>query len=354
MAAVVVERLIKSFGAVRAVDDVSFTVAEGGILCLLGPSGCGKTTVLRSIAGLETPDGGRIRLGDRAVFDAAAGGVLVPAEARNLGMVFQAYAIWPHMTVFENVAFGLRVRRLGRAEVERAVNEALALVRLPDLALRYPSQLSGGQQQRVVLARCLAYRPSLLLLDEPLANLDARLRDEMRVELRRIQRATATTMIAVTHDQEEALALGDRVMVMDRGRVIQDGAPEEIWRRPIHPFVADFLGTVNRLPGRAIDGARIEIAGIGQLLLDHGHAGAVEVCLRPNGAALVAPEPAAPNRWPAVVESSVFVGEQREVTVRCGTAVLALRVPAETAAEIGAAVTLVIDTARLILFRAET
>ncbi|MBM3567976.1 MAG: ABC transporter ATP-binding protein [Alphaproteobacteria bacterium] len=353
MAAVVVEHLTKSFGAVRAVDDVSFVVAEGSILCLLGPSGCGKTTVLRSIAGLETPDGGRIRLGDRAVFDAASGGVLVPAEARNLGMVFQAYAIWPHMTVFDNVAFGLRVRGKTRTEIERAVAEALGLVRLSDLAARYPSQLSGGQQQRVVLARCLAYRPSLLLLDEPLANLDARLRDEMRAELRRIQRATSTTMIAVTHDQEEALALGDRVMVMDRGRVVQDGTPEEIWRRPAHPFVADFLGTVNRLRGRAIDAATIEIAGIGRVALDHGHAGAVEVCLRPSGAMLVAPEPASPNRWPAVVETSTFVGEQREIVVRCGTASLALRVPAEGAAAAGAAVTLAIDPARLILFRAE-
>jgi ABC-type Fe3+/spermidine/putrescine transport system ATPase subunit len=350
MSGVVVENLVKTFGAVRAVDGVSFGVAEGSIMSLLGPSGCGKTTVLRSIAGLETPDDGRIRIGERAVFDAAQGGVLVPAEERNLGMVFQAYAIWPHMTVFENVAFGLRVRGTSRAATETAVAAALALVRLDGLGARYPSELSGGQQQRVVLARCLAYQPTLLLLDEPLANLDARLRDEMRVELRRIQRQTGTTMIAVTHDQAEALALSDRILVMDKGRIVQDGAPEDIWRRPKAPFVADFLGTVNRFPAQAVDPNALVVERGGRIEYAHGASGAVEICLRPTGASLEPAGATGPNRWPGSIEASLFVGEHREVKVRCFSLELDLRVPADSDYPPGAAVTVAIDPARLILF----
>ena len=353
MSGVVVEKLSKVFGTVRAVDDVSFGVAEGSILSLLGPSGCGKTTILRSIAGLEAPDSGRIRLGDRPVFDAAEGGVLVPAEERNLGMVFQAYAIWPHMTVFENVAFGLKVRGTARAATEAAVAAALRLVRLDGYGARYPSELSGGQQQRVVLARCLAYKPTLLLLDEPLANLDARLRDEMRVELRRIQRETGTTMIAVTHDQAEALALSDRILVMDKGRIVQDGTPEEIWRRPAAPFVADFLGTVNRFAARTLDPTNLVAENGARVALAHGLSGAAEICLRPTGAVLEAPGVAGPNRWPGVVAASLFVGEYREVKVRCGTLELDLRISAGPDYPPGAAVTVVIDPERLILFRGE-
>jgi ABC-type Fe3+/spermidine/putrescine transport system ATPase subunit len=227
VSAVVVRDLSKRFGTTLAVDDVSFTVEDGRVLTLLGPSGCGKTTLLRCLAGLEAPDAGTITIAGVLVFDGARG-TLVATEGRNLGMVFQSYAIWPHLTVFDNVAFGLRVRRLGRADSAARVADALRLVRLDGLERRYPAELSGGQQQRVVLARCLAYRPALLLLDEPLANLDAQLRDEMRGELRRIQRQTRTTMIYVTHDQAEALSLSDEILVMDRGRVAGGGTPVDV------------------------------------------------------------------------------------------------------------------------------
>src|SRR5690606_40620699 len=252
MSRVEVNKLGKDFGTVRAVDEVPFGVPEGGITPMRRPSGCGKTTMLRCIAGLETATSGEIVIGTRRVF--SGGRDLVPAEARNLGMVFQSYAIWPHMTIASNVAYGLRVRGRPREEIERRVREALALVRLSDYSERYPGQLSGGQMQRVVLARSLAYDPDLLLLDEPLANLDAHLREEMRQELKRIQRETGTTMIAVTHDQSEALALSDQIMVMSSGRVLQRGGPEEIFRRPQTAEVARFLGATNSFAARRVDG----------------------------------------------------------------------------------------------------
>lgn len=316
MTAVVVSGLVKSFGPVRAVDDVSFEVAPGSILTMLGPSGCGKTTVLRCIAGLETAGAGRIEIGGRPVF--ADGRNLVPAEARNVGMVFQSYAIWPHLTVFDNVAFGLKVRRRPRREIEAAVAAALALVRLPGYADRYPSQLSGGQMQRVVLARCLAYRPALLLLDEPLANLDTNLREEMRAELRRIQRETGTTMIAVTHDQAEALSLSDRILVMDQGCIVQQGAPHEIFERPAAGFVAGFLGAVNAFDGRLEADGRIVVAGAGMLSVPGPlpAPGPVRVYLRP--ADLAVTETPGDGAWPAVIESTQYLGRSVQYGLRCG------------------------------------
>ena len=232
----------KRFGEHLAVDDASFTADEGDIVCLVGPSGCGKTTALRMIAGFETPTSGEIRLGGREVSN-------LPAHRRNIGITFQNYALFPHMTVEENIAFGLRMRGIGRDETRARVADALAMVRLDGLEARYPSQLSGGQQQRVALARAIVIEPVMLLLDEPLSNLDAKLREEMRVEIKEIQSRLRITTVFVTHDQEEALTISDRIAVMHAGRVIQEGSPIEIFERPQHSFVAGFIGQSNLVRG---------------------------------------------------------------------------------------------------------
>lgn len=234
-------RLSKSFGPEsRVVDDVSFTIQPGEMFFLLGPSGCGKTTVLRMLAGFIRPDTGDILFNQKRMND-------VPPQHRNTAMVFQNYAIWPHLTVHENVAYGPRARQLDEKSVHKRVTDALRVVRLDDLAQRKPAQLSGGQQQRVALARALAVEPGLILLDEPLSNLDARLRLELRGELLRIHRETRTTCLYVTHDQEEALSLADRVAVMNQGRIEQTGTPAEIYERPVNEFTARFMGEINVL-----------------------------------------------------------------------------------------------------------
>ena len=241
-----VSNLCKRFGATTAADNVSFSLDDSGFLALLGPSGSGKTTVLRMLAGLETPDSGRITVHDREVF---AQGISVPPEQRDIGMVFQDYALWPHMTVSQNIAFGPRSRHASRQETAARVQEVLALVHLDGLGARYPDQLSGGQQQRVAIARALAMRPRLLLLDEPLSNLDAALREEMRVELVRLLKAQGITAIYVTHDRVEALAMADRIVVLRDGRIAQMGTPEELYARPANAFVAGFLGAANFIAG---------------------------------------------------------------------------------------------------------
>jgi ABC-type Fe3+/spermidine/putrescine transport system ATPase subunit len=243
---VVLEHVRKSFGDVLAVDGIELSVGDGEMVTLLGPSGCGKTTTLRMIAGLEVPDGGRIGIGEMAVFDGVRGLNVAP-ELRNLGMVFQSYAIWPHMTVAENVAYPLRMRRVPRAESRRLVEGVLAQVGLAGLGGTPATNLSGGQQQRVALARALVFEPQVLLLDEPLSNLDAKLREHMRFELRIMQRRLGVTALYVTHDQEEALTLSDRVVVMSAGRIEQMGTPSEIYERPATRFVAEFIGKANFL-----------------------------------------------------------------------------------------------------------
>jgi iron(III) transport system ATP-binding protein len=252
-----IENLQKSFVAsaaeVRAVDGISLSVETGKLITLLGPSGCGKTTTLRCLAGLERPQAGRIVIGNRTVFDSAKR-IFVPASDRGIGMVFQSYAIWPHMTVFENVAFPLRVSRAKKysaAEIGDRVSRMLDMVQLTGLAQRSATQLSGGQQQRLAFARGLVHEPAILLLDEPLSNLDAKLREQMRLELKRLQRTLGITTVYVTHDQSEALALSDEIAVLDSGRVIQRGTPQEIYRQPKNQFVADFVGSANFLPGTA-------------------------------------------------------------------------------------------------------
>ncbi len=246
MTAVRIVNLTKRFGDVVAVDNVSLEVKDKEFMTLLGPSGCGKTTTLRCIAGLEVPTSGEIYLGDRLV-SAPAKKVHVPPEKRNIGMVFQNYAVWPHMTVFDNIAYPLKIRKVPRDEIKRRVKRVLELVRLEGLENRYPHQLSGGQQQRVALARALVMEPEVLLLDEPLSNLDAKLREEMRFEIKEIQRKVGITVIYVTHDQAEAMAMSDRIAVMNKGRIVQVGTPTEIYRRPANSFVAGFIGLANFL-----------------------------------------------------------------------------------------------------------
>ena len=239
------ENVNKRYGKVHAVKNVNIKVEDGKIMSLLGPSGCGKTTTLRIIAGLTSPDEGRIILGGKDITN-------LPPEKRNMGMVFQNYAVWPHMTVYENVAFPLRGRRLSDIEIDKRVKEALELVKMYELRDRYPHQLSGGQQQRVALARAIAVYPEVILLDEPLSNLDARLREEMRVEIRELQKKLKFTAVYVTHDQIEAFTISDKIAVMSEGKIIQVGAPKELYYNPANEFVANFLGKVNIMDGEVV------------------------------------------------------------------------------------------------------
>jgi iron(III) transport system ATP-binding protein len=261
-----VRGLVKYFGADRAVDDVSFGIRRGGFLTLLGPSGCGKTTTLMCIAGLHRLDAGEIRVGD-AVYTSAATGTFMPPEKRDIGMVFQSYAIWPHMTVAQNVAYPLEIRRVGRAEIDSRVNDVLRLVGLEAMAGKLATQLSGGQQQRAALARAIVARPRLLLFDEPLSNLDLKLREQMRLELKRIQREVGITSVYVTHDQAEALVMSDEIIVMSKGRIEQKGGPREIYGRPMNRYVSNFIGVANLLEGRV---ARMTAPGRGEFEVDHG------------------------------------------------------------------------------------
>jgi iron(III) transport system ATP-binding protein len=252
MAELVVSGLTRSYGNVRAVDDISFTVADGELVTLLGPSGCGKSTTLFSIAGLDRPDGGKIRVGASVFFDSVRG-VHLPPEHRNCGLVFQSYALWPHMTVRENVAFPLKLHRVARGKARDRAEGALLLVEMERYADRYPHELSGGQQQRVALARTLVYEPQLLLLDEPLSNLDAKLRQRARGWLRELQTRLKITTVYVTHDQDEALAMSDRIAVMSAGKIVQFASPRDIYRNPASPFIADFVGHSNILIGTPVE-----------------------------------------------------------------------------------------------------
>jgi iron(III) transport system ATP-binding protein len=325
-----VERLSKIFENVTdqivgGIRDASFTLEAGTFFTLLGPSGCGKTTTLRCIAGLETPDAGVIAVDDRRLFDAQAR-VNVPVEQRAIGMVFQSYAIWPHMTVAENVAFPLTVaKRSKRAEIKEAVRRALAVVDLDGFQERSATRLSGGQQQRVALARAIVHEPGLLLLDEPLSNLDAQLRDDMRGELKRLQSKIGITTVYVTHDQSEALALSDRIAVIDRGRISQIGSPQDIYFRPANPFVARFVGATNLLPGRLLGMAegrgQVEVLGgrriqcvVPQQIDDPL---AVSVSIRPESIRL-APQPATTgcdNCLAGRISGVTFLGATRRVDV---------------------------------------
>src|SRR5215831_15902374 len=291
MAGISIECVSKSYGSVAAVRELSLEIRDREFVTLLGPSGCGKTTLLRLIAGFLAPDQGVIRVDGLTV---SSTGSLVPPERRGMGMVFQNYAIWPHKTVYQNVAFGLEVRRVPRAVARERVARVLELVNLAGLERRFPSELSGGQQQRVALARSLVVEPKILLLDEPLSNLDAKLRERMRWELKELQRRTGITFVYVTHDQAEAMALSDRIAVMHEGRLVQHGAPREVYTRPATRAVADFMGVVNLVPGRvsraAGEGSLVTVAGqeISVPLPASARPGqAVQLAMRPENVELV-------------------------------------------------------------------
>lgn len=328
MPEVTVKNLAKTFGDNSVLRDVTFTIKDGEFFTLLGASGCGKSTTLNCIAGLEQPTEGSITVGGRPFVDASAG-VFLPPEERNLGMVFQSYALWPHMTIAKNLALPLNIRKVPKEKQRTLIHDALDKVGLADLSGRYPHQLSGGQQQRVALARALVYSPTVLLLDEPLSNLDAKLREQARAWLKRLQEELGITTVYVTHDQEEALALSDRIAVMEGGNMIQIGTPHEIYERPAAPEVAAFVGRCNFLTGRVIgqEGTRYRILldcsdDVVQVDSDErvpaGHS--VTVAIRPERLEVV-PKSGTPsdvNQLRTQVLTSSYVGSRYEYDVRLG------------------------------------
>ena len=315
MASVELRSLTKRYGDLAVVDDVSLRIDHGLLVCLLGPSGCGKTTTLRLIAGFVEPSAGEIAVGERVVSSTARS---LPPEQRNMSMIFQSYALWPHMTVTENVAYGLKLRKLDKAMIAQKVRAILATTKLEALAERYPGELSGGQQQRVALARALIVEPETLLLDEPLSNLDANLREEMRFEVRRLHDEYRYTTVYVTHDQSEAMTTADLIAVMNAGRIEQAGSPEEIYDRPRSEFVARFIGSSNIVKGKALDSDHIEVAGVPLHCtgdpLKAGSSTAISV--RQHEIALSATQSAgAQNILPATVVRHVFLGNSRDYMV---------------------------------------
>lgn len=326
-----VENLTKHFRRengtiVPAVDDVSLQVRPGEFVVLLGPSGCGKTTLLRCVAGLEKPDAGRIQIHDAAMFDAARRLNVMP-EKRSVSMIFQSYALWPHMTAFANVAYPLQSRGVSAGTIAGRVNDALRLVGILDLARQFPSQMSGGQQQRVALARSIVSQDKVILFDEPLSNVDAKVREQLRIELMEMQRALGFAALYVTHDQTEAMALAHRIAVMRNGRVAQIGAPREIYERPTSYYVANFIGTTNEIPGRiqsraGDDGVTVSTA-LGTVVAIAattalGPGSDVMVVFRPERCVLSLSQPAGPNAWQGTVEASLFLGAHIEHVIRVG------------------------------------
>jgi iron(III) transport system ATP-binding protein len=316
MVSVTLEQVTKRFDRVIAVDRVSLDVKEGEFFFLLGPSGCGKTTLLRMIAGFYEPEGGRILFGDRDVTD-------VPPNERNTGMVFQNYALWPHMTVRKNVEYGLTMRSVTRAEIDTRVDRALEMVQMFPYADRSPNQLSGGQQQRVALARALVIEPDVVLMDEPLSNLDARLRLEMRQHIMDLQRDIGTTMIYVTHDQKEALAMSDRMAVMEGGHIVQVGTARDLYQQPKTRFLADFIGEINFIPGKVSDlgdTATVEtsLGPIrGRVSSDRVQKGDSVLCaVRPEGLVFVDGEPGSgENVFSGEVRHAVYLGEVEQYLI---------------------------------------
>jgi iron(III) transport system ATP-binding protein len=303
-----------------AVDGVDLEIGKGEFMTLLGPSGCGKTTTLRMIAGLVEPTAGEIRVGGRLLSCPGIKGV--PPEKRNMGMVFQSYAVWPHMTVFANVAFPLHNLKKSKEEIRRRVCAALDLVKLGGLEDRYPSHLSGGQQQRVALARAMAVEPDILLFDEPLSNLDAKLREEMRFELKEIQRRIGVTSIYVTHDQAEAMAISDRIAVMSDGKIRQIGKPGEIYDTPQDCFTAEFIGLANFFPGKATGEKTVCLPGSEELEIDGCQAlttGAdVLLSIRPHNIGIFSEQDRMANALQGVVEKGAYLGDKVDYRVRVG------------------------------------
>src|SRR5882724_8294826 len=312
-----VRGLVKAFGATRVVEDLSFKIDSGMLLTLLGPSGSGKTTTLRMIAGFEEPTSGEIRVGGELITD-------MPAHKRNIGVVFQQYALFPHLTVFQNVAYALEMRRRSKAEIRTRVEAALGLVRLQGFADRYPRQLSGGQQQRVALARAIVFEPPVLLMDEPLGALDKRLRETMQVEIRHLQKQLGITTVSVTHDQVEALVMSDVIAILDQGKLQQIGPPLELYRRPVNQFVADFIGESNLLPGTMswpdADGHTFTtLRGLGVRLgagAPRGVRAGGHMVVRPESVRLGGAAEGAANAYHAEVLEVLYVGDLVKYRVR--------------------------------------
>jgi iron(III) transport system ATP-binding protein len=308
-------KLTKKYGALAVVDDVSLKIEHGSLVCLLGPSGCGKTTTLRLIAGFVEPTMGEIAVGDRVVSSPQK---TVPPERRNMSMIFQSYALWPHMTVAENISYGLKLRKADSDTIRKKLDAILTTTRLAPLAGRYPGELSGGQQQRVALARALIVEPETLLLDEPLSNLDANLREEMRFEIRRLHDEYRYTTVYVTHDQSEAMTTSDVICVMNAGKIEQAGSPVEIYDRPRSEFVARFIGMSNVFKGKALDATTVSLAGVPlRVTGEAAKAGAeTPVSIRQHQIALTPVEPAGKdNVVPATVTRQVFLGASRDYMV---------------------------------------
>lgn len=311
---------------VRAIDDVDLAVEPGEFVVLLGPSGCGKTTLLRTIAGLETPDRGRIEISGRTHYSSDEG-IAEPPERRGISMIFQSYALWPHMTVFKNVAYPLQSRRrMAKHDIADRVRHALGQVGISELERQHPGQLSGGQQQRVALARALVSQDDLVLFDEPLSNVDAKVREQLRAELSEMQRELGFTAIFVTHDQTEAMELASRIAVVDRGKVAQFGTPHEIYHHPTSRYVARFIGAINEFEGRvtSVDGDRVTIdTKNGEILSERRHAGVtvgddVVALWRPERGHLMDRVHERPNRWSCNVDAVMFVGSHTEYGLTCG------------------------------------
>ncbi len=312
---ITIRGLRKSYGDVLALDSLDLDIASGEVVALLGPSGCGKSTTLQLVAGFVEPTAGEIKIGDRMM---SRPGMVVPPERRGMSLIFQSYAIWPHKTVAENVAFGLQVRHMPKAEIVERVRRHLNTVQLEHLADRYPSELSGGQQQRIALARALAVDPEILLLDEPLSNLDANLREEMRFEIRRLHDTTGVTMIYVTHDQTEAMVCADRIAVMNKGRIEQVGTAFDIYEKPRTKFVAGFIGRCNALPGKLTAPGVVEVVGATLRATDEsGAAGgsAISLCIRPHRVALGAAPEGPANRLRGRVERVAYLGEASDYLI---------------------------------------
>jgi iron(III) transport system ATP-binding protein len=343
VASVELRGLTKRYGDVAVVDDISLAIESGHLVCLLGPSGCGKTTTLRLIAGFVEPSAGEIRVGDKLISSPARS---LPPERRNMSMIFQSYALWPHMTVAENIVYGLKLRKLDRDAIAKKLNDILATTKLAPLAERYPGELSGGQQQRVALARALIVEPETLLLDEPLSNLDANLREEMRFEVRRLHDAFRYTTVYVTHDQSEAMTTADLICVMNAGKIEQSGSPEDIYERPRSEFVARFIGSSNVIKAKGLDATHADFAGVPLRCVGEKIAAGAQtaVSIRPHDIKISATQPqGSENTVPAKVTRQVFLGGSRDymVEVKDGTQLRAVTAAAVSIVQ-GSAVWLVL------------
>src|SRR5499427_3392123 len=333
VASVELRGLTKRYGAAAVVDNISLTIEHGHLVCLLGPSGCGKTTTLRLIAGFVEPSEGEIRVGEKLVSSPTR---TLPPEQRNMSMIFQSYALWPHMTVAENIVYGLKLRKMDRALIAKKLDAILATTKLEALAQRYPGELSGGQQQRVALARALIVEPETLLLDEPLSNLDANLREEMRFEIRRLHDEYRYTTVYVTHDQSEAMTTADLIAVMNLGRIEQLGTPKEIYDTPRSAFVARFIGGSNILKGKALDRDHVSVAGVPLrcvgAVLTPGSDTAISIRQHEVALATAPAAGASDNMLPGTVTRNVFLGNSRDYMVELadGTQLRAVTAPQES------------------------